>query len=130
MMHCRKNRTLAQRLRAHTSKAAWLLVVVLLGGMWYLHSHRTALSKDLEHHKNEKSRLEEHVSALGEHIQGKTRELREAQRAVTTTTTEVRARLPAVRWRQLHAARPRFRAMDGLALGSPPPPLPPPVCST
>ena len=90
---CRKKKSLGTKIREHSSKISWLLTLLLLAGVWHLHTHRKSLHKELDAHKQEKEGLKQHVSQLDEHIRAKTRELSEvnrAQREVTHSVREVR----------------------------------------
>ena len=87
---CRKKTSVAARLRFYASKLSWVVIVLLLCGMLYLHSHKTKLAKNLDAHKEERTRLVDQVAAKDGRVKGMTRELHEAQQSAGAKAAEVR----------------------------------------
>jgi predicted RNase H-like nuclease (RuvC/YqgF family) len=78
---------MAKIVRQITSKGSWILVLLLLGFVWHLHSHKKTLHKDLEVHKDEKEGLMQQLGHLDSTVAAKTKEAQEYQRLHSQVTS-------------------------------------------
>ena len=62
------------------NKSSWIFVLLLLGFVWHLHSHKKTLSKDIELHKDEKEGLMMQLNHLDTTVAQKAKEAEEYQR--------------------------------------------------
>lgn len=63
-----------------TNKGSWLLVLLLLGFVWHLHSHKKTLHEELSTHKDEKEGLLQQLGHLDSTVAERTKSLQESQR--------------------------------------------------
>lgn len=77
-------------MRLHSTKLLLVLVILLLGGLGWIHSHRTRLHAQLTQNEHQKENLKQHIGRLDEQLQAKNRELAEAARAKRQFAESVR----------------------------------------
>lgn len=80
LLYCRKKRGPMAKIMRITNKGSWLLVLLLLGFVWHLHSHKKTLHEELSTHKDEKEGLLQQLGHLDSTVAERTKSLQESQR--------------------------------------------------
>jgi hypothetical protein len=75
-----------QKIMRITNKGSWLLVLLLFGFVWHLHSHKQTLRQDLETHKDEKDSLMSQMALTQDTLAAKHNEAEEYKRLHSQAT--------------------------------------------